>query len=141
MLDFFPRRLIILLFFGLECDFAPVSMSIAVDNELGLKIYLSEKSTRTELQRVIRMNVPCTGPNLLSSAFNSGSVFSVSSCSSASFIFFSGSGFGCDANSSSLAESLSCLADSTGPKTLVLSRWLLALVVLERDDLAILRAR
>jgi hypothetical protein len=49
-----------------------------------------------------------------------------------------GLGFGWEANSRSLAESLSVRAVSTGPKTLLLSFWLFAFFVLARAPFAIL---
>lgn len=49
-----------------------------------------------------------------------------------------GFGFGCEANSKSLAESLSVRALSTGPKTLLLSFWLFDFFVLARAPFAIL---
>jgi hypothetical protein len=51
-----------------------------------------------------------------------------------------GFGFGCEANSKSLAESLSVRALSTGPKTLLLSFWLFDFFVLARAPFAILEA-
>lgn len=50
----------------------------------------------------------------------------------------SGFGFGCDASSKSLAESLSVRAASTGPKTFAFNFWLLALFVLALALLAII---
>jgi hypothetical protein len=54
------------------------------------------------------------------------------SASSISISFLASEGFGCDASSSNFAERRSVLADSTGPKTFFLSRWLFDLTLLAR---------